>query len=378
MSMNIKRAGKIDRWIKRQSEKLYFLSTFIWRKTQTNYEWEEEKSEFYKDRRLSPEEKAEVRRVWGNIKVDEKWFVLYNSIKREGNDSFDARYIPLDIQYCFIDGWFDKCHESHTLDDKNLYDLYFHDVNRPKTIVRQIKERLLDENYFSVSIEKAVQLCKQQKSVIVKPALIAAGGRGIEFWDEADGEEALVKLLEKGGNFVVQGIVKQHPALATLHKNSVNTIRLVTCLFDDKMEVITALVRMGVGGTRVDNAFFDGLFCGLNDDGSLKKYAYNRYCTPFENHPQGAVFATCKIPNYERCKELVKNLANRFVNVAKFISWDLAIGEDGEPLLIEMNLSYTGIDILQIANGPLYGDKTNWVIAHALSDKRFRRYERWL
>ncbi|MBR3412763.1 MAG: hypothetical protein IKG81_08740 [Bacteroidales bacterium] len=378
MSKEENRARKKCRRIRRLSEKIYYLSTFIWRKVLTKCEWDDEKAGNYQCRSLSPEEKAEVRRVWGNVKVKDKWFVMYNSIKRDGDVPFDARYMPLDIYYCFIDEWFNNTRESYTMDDKNMYDLYFNDVRRPQTVVRRINGRLLDERYRDLTIEQAVQLCKSQKSVIKKPTLYAAGGAGIDFWDEADGMEALVNILEKGGNFVVQGIVRQHPDLAALHEESLNTIRIVTCYLDGKVEVLSSLVRVGVGSARIDNACSGGVFCGLEDDGRLKKYAYNMHIEAFERHPNGILFAEHKIPYFDRCKELALSLANRFLRVAKLISWDMAIGEDGEPVLIEMNLTYGGADMPQIANGPLFGDKTEQVVRQALNTKRYRRYKRWL
>ena len=61
---------------------------------------------------------------------------------------------------------------------------------------------------------------------------------------------------------------------------------------------------------------------------------------------------------------------NRFIKVAKLIAWDLAIDKNGVPVLIEINLPYSGIDLLQIANGPLSGDKTEQIIGEVMSDKK--------
>lgn len=372
------RIWKRYRWIKRQSEKLYYFATFIWWKAQTKASWEDEKAELYKERPLTAEEKSEVRRVWKNVKVDDKWFVLYNSIRREDPYGFDARYIPLDLFYCFIDEWFNHDLEAYALDDKNMYDLYFYDVKRPKTIVRKMNGFMLDENYMPLTLEQAVKRCKQQKSIIKKPTLYTAGGDGIVFWDEADGEEVLANILEKGGNYVVQEIVRQHSEMASLHKESVNTIRIITCYFEGEMKILSSLVRIGVGEARMDNACAGGVFCGLKEDGSLKKYAYSKRGESFEIHPQGIVYAEHKIPNYDSCRALTLDLANRFLRVAKLVSWDLAIGEDGVPVLIEVNLSYGGADIHQIANGPLFGEMTERVIDQALNTKKYRRYKGWL
>ena len=129
---------------------------------------------------------------------------------------------------------------------------------------------------------------------------------------------------------------------------------------------------MGVNGNKLDNASQGGLFCGINEDGTLKKYAYNKKGDAVTVHPQGAVFSDCRIPSFDKCKTLVIKLSNRFLRIAKLISWDLSIDEEGNPVLIEVNLCYGGTDIHQIANGPLYGDKTEEIL-----DKVFRQSKKY-
>jgi len=48
------------------------------------------------------------------------------------------------------------------------------------------------------------------------------------------------------------------------------------------------------------------------------------------------------------------------------VSWDIAINKNNEPVLIEYNLSYQGTINSQIANGPLFGDLTDDVLAEVV------------
>lgn len=75
---------------------------------------------------------------------------------------------------------------------------------------------------------------------------------------------------------------------------------------------------------------------------------------------------------------MVLLLANRFIKVAKLIAWDLAIDEKGDPLLIEINLPYSAIDLMQISIGPLFGDQTEEIIRKVMSKKKNRVANRWL
>lgn len=40
------------------------------------------------------------------------------------------------------------------------------------------------------------------------------------------------------------------------------------------------------------------------------------------------------------------------------IGWDIAIGQDGEPILIELN-QYPDCELIQMFNGPMFGEYTD-------------------
>ena len=317
-----------------------------------------------------PIDETAVKKVWHGIKVNKYWLRFYNSIERGEKRPFDARYLPLDIQYCFIDDWFNNTQEALIMDDKNWYDLFFFDVNRPKTIARITRHLFFDSDYNNISLDEVVKRCSAEKHVILKPTVGTSGGSGIEFWDESQSPELLRDFLKKHDNYVVQSIIRQHEEINKIYPHSVNSIRIVTCNYEGSTSVLSAVIRMGENGNKLDNASKGGLFCGIDEFGNLRKYAYNKRGDKFLTHPQGAVFADCHIPNYDKCKELVVKLANRFLRISRLISWDLAIDDNGEPTLIEVNLCYGGTDIHQIANGPLYGDKTEEILEKVFRNRK--------
>ena len=71
---------------------------------------------------------------------------------------------------------------------------------------------------------------------------------------------------------------------------------------------------------------------------------------------------------YDKCVEIVTHLAKRFVSITKMISWDIAIDEAGQPLLVESNMSGGGLDAHQICNGPLFGDMTEDVMKEVFAN----------
>jgi hypothetical protein len=281
----------------------------------------------------------------------------------------------MDFSYTFLHPYFNNTIFTYAFDDKNMYDLYFHDFPMPRTICRVIDGVLLDANYKRITQEESLALCKQEGKVIIKPAdFTASSGRNIKFWDaEKDNDCDWLKYK----HCVVQEVIKQHEDLAILHKYSINTLRILTFYDKDGAKVLGAVVRTGANGSKVDNASQGGLFCGINDDGSLMKYGYNRKGQHYESHPSGTLFANCHIPNYKDCMAMVTTLANRFVKIAKLIAWDVAVNEKGTPLLIEVNMPYSGVDLIQITKGPLFGDKTEEVIKEIMTDRKSRIANRY-
>lgn len=347
----------------------FFLSTFFYRKSFLVDQLKIKKE----CSRNTAIDKDDILKRWRGIRINPDWIRYYNSIERGIPDNtFDSRFIPLDIQYCFIDDWFNETKTALLLDDKNMYDLFFHDVNRPATVGRIIGGSYFDNNYNKLTLTELVERCVGVKKVIMKPSVFSSTGNGIVFWGAEDGVGVLENFLKNHHNYIIQELIQQHEDMGSLYGESVNSIRIVTCCIDGKTDVLSAVVRMGANGSRLDNSGKGGLFCGINDDGHLKKYGYSKDGKTYIKHPQGGVFADICIPNYDLCKDLCITLSNRFYRIAKLISWDLAIDHNGRPLLIEVNLCYGGADIHQIANGPLYGDMTDEIL-----DRVFRKKKKY-
>lgn len=307
---------------------------------------------------LSSQENKLVTEFWGKIKVNTDYLSLYNRY----NATFDPRYIPDNIFFTEVDMYFNSTADSKAIDDKNLYDFYFHDVKYPKTIVRKIGTSYLDATHQIISFKDVIEKCFAQKEIILKKAINSNSGRGILFWSIEDGVEALKTILKSPYDYVVQEIIKQHPTLGKLHESSVNTLRIITLYYKEKIHVLSSVVRMGVDGSRVDNTPYSSMFCGINTDGTLKKYAYNMNGHRFDTHPNDTVFSEVKIPDFDACIAFVKKLAPRFIRFSKLTSWDIAVGEDGQPILIEVNLNYGQLDYHQYTNGPIFGSLTEDVI----------------
>ena len=75
----------------------------------------------------------------------QKWYSVYNNYCKNEDDI--VLYLPDDFYYCYLDNYYTNYHTSIKLDNKNMYDMYFHDVNKPKSIVRKQNGILMDSGY---------------------------------------------------------------------------------------------------------------------------------------------------------------------------------------------------------------------------------------
>lgn len=314
-------------------------------------------------KRITPNQREEIRTFWSAypVKIDYKWFDIYNTL----DQNFDIRYyIPHDIYYCRLDPYLSNVRKAGFCDDKNMYDLLFHDVKQPKTIVRvDDAGAFTDAGYRIITKDEAVQFCVDNQSVIIKPSVNSEGGAGIEFWNAKDDTpDRLLELFSTRKNLIVSEVVRQYETLARIHRESINTLRIMTLMMNNRVHILSSILRMGVGASKVDNASSGGIFCGIDNDGNLKETAYDIYGNKYTRHPQGALFKGCTIPDFESCKELVRTLAPRLANISKLCSWDIAVNEEGNPVLIETNMTYGQIDFHQFCNGPIFGELTPKVL----------------
>lgn len=160
------------------------------------------------------------------------------------------------------------------------------------------------------------------------------------------------QLIEKLSNYIVEPYIIQHPAMAKLYPDSVNSIRLVTVCRKNSIRVILRNMYVGAGKARVSNLHHGGLQLSINKDGELGEYGI---CTQgnrgrYTHHPDtGVKFKGYKIPYWKEVKEIAIRAHQCFPEIYA-IGWDIAISEKG-PLIIEANRKW-GTYHFQYTDGP--------------------------
>lgn len=320
------------------------------------------------------EQKKAIRAYWGKYKINYDAIAMCNALN-PSEKGFDVRYMPYDLHFCYVDPYYSNASAAQVLDDKNYYDMFFHDVQQPKTLARKIDGTFLTADYAPTTENDIAHLIENVGGAIVKVSIGSEGGYGCKIWHQGEDESELKKILGANRNVVIQELVQQHEQLSKLHPESVNTIRIMSLIRDGEVRIVSSILRMGVGTSYVDNASSGGLYCGIDSEkGCLKKNAYTREHGFVKVHPTtGVLFEGYPIPSVDKCQELVKRLAWRISRTTRLASWDFSVDSDSNPIFIEVNMAYGGIQLHQSTNGPLFGDDTRAIVDAAFRKSKLKR-----
>lgn len=262
------------------------------------------------------------------------------------------------------------------LDNKYLFKVFLTGLGLPQP-------RLLatiGSDYEVHTLEQFIAKLKTiQGDCIIKP-VCGSGGRGIFFLENKgntffmDDKPLTYEFLwEKlnGGQYIIEEKILQKDYLANLYPHSLNTFRLITIKTDDgKWHVAKFSLRLGRGGSRIDNSGAGGIQVYVNDAGKTY-YPYDWLLKKKINkHPDtGAKLEGVEIENFQDILEVVLHASEKF-NFMGTIGWDIAQTSKGL-MIIEANAFY---DCWYKQIGP-HAALINKQIAQGLRPRAF--YSRW-
>ena len=291
-------------------------------------------------RKLSREQKKEVQNYYKSMigkKIDLHCHEYFYS--RTG--VFTKDYVPANFYHCDLVPRANEHSLNIAYGDKNLCDILFPGEN----IVHTYLKNMNGYYYFQgepVSEEEAANLCKNLGSVIIKPSRESKGS-GVQMINIRDGliegqNMSVLQLFKQyKRNFLIQEKIHQHKDMSALNPTSVNTIRVLSYRSGMEVLIIYSVIRIGRYGQVIDNQCAGGISTAIGRDGKLSGSAYGGYSTDnVGKTDSGVVLDGYQIPSYDKAIEMVKRLHLKlpFFNI---IGWDVAIEEDGEPVLIEFN-----------------------------------------
>lgn len=293
-------------------------------------------------------------------KVPTEWHEYFFS--RNGN--FSVRYIPTAVYHSEMIFKLNYHDFRLAYVDKGLYDIYFYDVNRPRTIVKNVNGYFYDGRN-AISKEEAIERCNNIESAVIKPSLEGMWGKGVKVFSSTDGYlddgTPIKQLFDKyKHSFIIQEKVKQHKDMSLLNPTSLNTLRIMTYRDNKQVYVLYAVVRIGRAGKNVDNETAGGINADVDiTTGRIRECAYG---TPKEKKilttDIGTVLDNFQIPSFAEALDMAKEL-HTHLPYFNLIGWDFGIEENGNPILIEWNRAP---DLSQTAHGPAFGDMTEEIL----------------
>lgn len=300
-----------------------------------------------------------VLKYWRQYGVKPKryWYSLYC----DGKNEYDPRFVPDSMWYREIIPHFNNILLRQAYVDKGMYSRLFKNDKKPETVVKRMGGYYYNgDGDEPISREEAESICEREEHLILKPSTYSGGGAKVVFFDNNEENTKRIGDIFDSytSGFVAQRLVRQHPDLAKINKDSLNTVRVLSFRFKGEVHILSAQLRMGSAGSRVDNISAGGISCAIRPDGRLAEKAVNRKSEWTDRHPSGIKFQDIRVPSYDRIIETAKRLHCQ-LPYFDIIGWDFAVDDVGDPVLIEFNVMP---EQNQIGSGtPTFGDLSDEV-----------------
>lgn len=271
------------------------------------------------------------------------------------DNKFDPRYIPDYLYYVDFYRYLNDIRYDQFLQNKLYFSHLMPKMNRPKTILKHINGFFLNENDELINREDAISELEKFERIIIKPSNVERG-IGVKVLNLKDEFKDSIKLIHeyiRSGDFIIQDLITQSEQMNSFNPTSVNTIRVITLLINNKVEILSTVLRIGAKGAVVDNYSQGGKSLPMDrKTGSLRGIVMCReeiYPFDDENYP----YKREVIKGYDKILNLVEMHKN--LPYIRIIGWDFAIDENYEPVFIELN-AYAGHN--QREDGPAYAEFT--------------------
>jgi len=308
---------------------------------------------------LSKEEESEVRDYFSKFgirKLNLGWHLYY----KDKNLSFSPKYIPENIYYTLIEPSLNRMSFGPAYTDKNILNILMKNVKQPTIVLKNINGFYFSQDKL-IEEKEAFNICSQLESFVIKPSIDSGGGKKVSLVKRDSNIITKDILSSYRKNFIVQERIEANQNFKILNKSSVNTIRVMSYLNDNEINILSSVLRIGSEGQFTDNTGSGGISVGINNDGTLKEIGYDydgREYSKTSNHFEFPGFA---VPFYDEILEKAKEL-HPLIPHFKLVSWDFTIDSENKIVLIEFNTMLQEINFHQLNNGPLFGEYTETVL----------------
>ena len=342
------------------NERINQTFRFFWFKRNYRQRYRSLKKNNIQIKKLNKNQKSEIKKVWGKLCMND--YSTHELIYSITGD-FNPNYCSALTFGTVLEFELNNTKYKEVWSDKNFFDLHFPGVRFPHTVEHNIQGVFYDREYNKIGIDEVLKILSVYDSVVIKPSLDSGNGHGVKLISVGDDISSVLKSYKS--DYIIQEVLEQYEPIKAFNPTSVNIIRLNSLFLDGEWSYLSASLRVGAAGSFTDNKVTpDGkgmAVIGIEKDGSLKEYAYYSCGQRISTLPNGLDFREFKIPNFEKAKEIAKSIHQR-MPFARYVGFDIAFDKEGMPVVIEYNINAPGVFYYQLANGPLFADKTKNVI----------------
>lgn len=332
--------------------------------------------------KLSQEQIDSVEKLYKNNygkKIPLTWHKSYTAY----TGRFDKYYFP-EILYIPEFERYMNYNQSlaNVLEDKNLLYVFAKasNVRMPRMYLSCQAGIYKDAENKVLDFEKACALISNIGVCFAKPSIGTDSGRGCEVYclvngtDTKSGKTSGMLLKDLGKNFTIQERLVCHESIRKIYDGSVNMFRIMTYRWKNQIIVAPIIMRIGRGGSYLDNAHAGGMFIALSDDGTLHKTAFTEFKEEFVEHPDSKLkFEGYRIPLLPNVVDAVKRMHYSLPAIG-VINWDMTLDESGQPVLIEANVNGGSIWLFQMAHGcGVFGERTPEILRwlHKMNETKY-------
>lgn len=372
--------GTIMQYIKTMGKEL-----LRYRKVKKRYtKWHKTATETLKSHPQPPLSDADIKKIdayweqYGIKFTDYSWYQLYYGATKIK----DPRFMPKEIHCEIVLSYYNNKDFVAAYKDKNSFDVILPEKILPKTIIKKIAGDYYDKDgiYISPSEEqKLIDILLDKKQVIVKNAVDTGRGLNVKKYS-FDTAGDVLKMLKQWNvdNYLIQEVISQHKFFSRFNESSVNIIRINTWYHDGIVDITTPVLRFGLPGYATDVCYINGeetvQMVGVTNDGYLRDRVASLDGTSksiYDVIPD--IDLAERVPSWDKLVNMVKENASRLKHF-KIIGWDVTVTDEGEPVVIEYNISSPSPHAPQLTDGPFWGDLVDDAMAFLLDKNNQEKY----
>lgn len=174
--------------------------------------------------------------------------------------------------------------------------------------------------------------CSKHKQFVKKPAA-SCQGMGVELLniEGKDLKKVFKTLVIENASFIIEERIDQDDAMAVLHPQSVNTVRMLPYR-DEKGKVIIhyPFLKVGQNSSFVDNGGAGGILAAINPkNGVVISDGIDELRNEYKVHPNtGVKFKGFQISKWDELVKMVTKLSD-IRPEGRYLGWDVALSKKG-------------------------------------------------